>query len=234
LEKKKKKKLITNIKVFLSEDTKKKYSELGVRYKQNYLFAGYPGTGKSSLAYAIASSLEMGIAIIHFGPTLSDVMLAKALKTIPLNTILLLEDIDSLFTTDRKASDFKNMVSFSGLLNCLDGIFYKEGLITIMTTNFKSRLDGALQRPGRVDFVMDFGYSTEKEIQMMYDTFYPEKKDEFRLFYKKIQHVHLTMASVQVYFLEHMNGEQLIEDIDILKKRAEELKYDEHNMSLYS
>lgn len=44
-----------------------------------------------------------------------------------------------------------NRVTFSGLLNCLDGVASAEARILFMTTNYLERLDPALVRPGRVD-----------------------------------------------------------------------------------
>jgi len=40
---------------FLSEKTEKEYDMLGLPYKRNYLFEGYPGTGKTSLISSLAS-----------------------------------------------------------------------------------------------------------------------------------------------------------------------------------
>lgn len=235
LETDKKDKLIQNIKDFLDDKTKKRYSELGLRYKRNYLFAGYPGTGKSSLAFALASYLKMDLGIINFASNLNDATLAKALKDIPSNTILLLEDIDSLFNPDRKTDDLNNMITFSGLLNCLDGIFYKEALITILTTNYKKKLDNALKRPGRIDFVMDFDYSTKEEIKMMFTKFYPSKAvADYNRFYKKIAYSKVTMSTVQEYFLEHMDGENILEDVDKLIKRSQTIKYDQEMEHLYT
>ena len=233
IEKSKKTALIHDIKLFQKKETLKRYSELGLRYKRNYLFAGYPGTGKSSLAFALASTLNMGIAIINFGPKVTDAILAKALKDIPKDTILLLEDMDALFK-DRKSTEYMNMITFSGLLNCLDGICTKEGLITIMTTNYKNKLDIALKRPGRIDYIMDFEYSSKLEIKMMYEKFFPKLKDNFEKFYKKVAHTNLTMATLQEYFLEHMDGNNLIEDINILKTRASELKYSDRPDGFYT
>jgi len=42
-------------------------------------------------------------------------------------------------------------VSFSGLLNAIDGVRSQEGRILFMTTNHKENLDPALLRPGRAD-----------------------------------------------------------------------------------
>ena len=47
------------------------------------------------------------------------------------------------------------MVTFSGLLNALDGVASSEERIIFMTTNHLEHLDNALIRPGRVD-VKDF------------------------------------------------------------------------------
>ena len=36
---------------------KRRYLETGTPYKKNIMFEGYPGTGKTSLVFAIASEL---------------------------------------------------------------------------------------------------------------------------------------------------------------------------------
>lgn len=46
---------------------------------------------------------------------------------------------------------FKSSVTFSGLLNALDGVASSEERIIFMTTNHYDKLDPALIRPGRVD-----------------------------------------------------------------------------------
>lgn len=55
------------------------------------------------------------------------------------------------FVTVKAAYDGLNRVTFSGLLNCLDGVASTEARILFMTTNYLERLDPALVRPGRVD-----------------------------------------------------------------------------------
>ena len=51
-------------------------------------------------------------------------------------------------------------VTLSGLLNVLDGIHSREGMITIMTSNTPDSLDPALIRPGRIDRKVLFGYAS--------------------------------------------------------------------------
>lgn len=55
------------------------------------------------------------------------------------------------FVTVTTAYAGLNRVTFSGLLNCLDGVASTEARILFMTTNYLERLDPALVRPGRVD-----------------------------------------------------------------------------------
>jgi len=80
----------------------------------------------------------------------------EAFQDTPHNSILLLEDVDSLFSVDRKASNSKAKLSFSGLLNALDGVTAASGQIIILTTNHRERLDKAVTRNGRVDLHIPF------------------------------------------------------------------------------
>ena len=45
-----------------------------------------------------------------------------------------------------------NRLTFSGLLNAIDGVTSTEGRILFMTTNHVDRLDPALIRPGIASF----------------------------------------------------------------------------------
>lgn len=64
------------------------------------------------------------------------------------------------------------MVTFACLLNCLDGVYYKEGLLTIMTTNFVEKLDPALIRPGRMDLKVHIPNPGKKEVEEYMTRFY--------------------------------------------------------------
>ena len=55
--------------------------------------------------------------------------------------------------------EFKTNLSFSALLNCLDGNCTQDGLITVMTTNYLCNLDDALIRHCRVDEIIKFTYA---------------------------------------------------------------------------
>ena len=65
-------------------------------------------------------------------------------------------------------------LTFSGLLNAIDGVTSTEGRIVFMTTNYVDRLDPALIRPGRVDLMQYIGYSTQAQCDAMFRRFYPD------------------------------------------------------------
>jgi AAA+ superfamily predicted ATPase len=70
-------------------------------------------------------------------------------------SVLLLEDVDVYHAaTDRDEEDGK--VSVAAMLNALDGVWTPHGLITMMTTNNRDRLDAALVRAGRIDVDEEF------------------------------------------------------------------------------
>ena len=142
----------------------------------------------------------MDIALLHFVRDMNDVDFMRALRRIPSNTILVLEDIDVLFEARKKNDENKTGISFSGLLNSLDGISHIDDQIVFMTTNCKMVLDKALTRPGRIDLDIEFKYSTKKQVQIMFNKFLPKQKSRFNDFYKEIKRLNLTTAILQQYF----------------------------------
>ena len=65
-------------------------------------------------------------------------------------------------------------VTFSGLLNTLDGVASSEERLVFMTTNYLERLDPALIRPGRVDLKQKIDLASRSQLVRMYARFYPE------------------------------------------------------------
>lgn len=202
-----------DIKQFTSSETQKRYKTLGIPYKRNYLLEGVPGSGKSSLIHAIASELNQDICILTFHDKINDITMMRALRSIPDSNILVLEDIDSLFVERKKNDEHKNRISFSGLLNCLDGLGHKHGLITIMTTNYKMNLDSALIRPGRIDYMLNFDYANKYQIEFMFYKFMNLSKEEdketnyFKTFYdefKKLS-IKITTSLLQQYLYIYLD-----------------------------
>uniref|UniRef100_A0A2P2I0H4 Mitochondrial chaperone BCS1 n=1 Tax=Hirondellea gigas TaxID=1518452 RepID=A0A2P2I0H4_9CRUS len=158
------------------------YIDRGIPYRRGYLLHGPPGCGKSSFITALAGHLQLAVCVLNLSERgLSDDRLNHLLAVAPENSIILLEDIDSAFVSRqdsekvRSAYDGLTPVTFSGLLNCLDGVASTEARIVFMTTNYPERLDKALIRPGRVDMIRHIGYCTRHQLEVLYTRFYPEQ-----------------------------------------------------------
>ncbi len=93
----------------------------------------------------------MDIASLDTGrATLTDGDLREAMTCAPKGSLIIIEDVDAVFT-QREGGEKRSGVSFSGLLNAIDGVAAQEGRALVMTTNRKERSDPALVRPGRAD-----------------------------------------------------------------------------------
>lgn len=185
------------------------YAERGIPYRRGYLLHGPPGSGKSSFIYALAGKLDMNICILNLSERgLTDDRLALALSTVPAHSIVLLEDVDAAFPSrsDPAASSASSEVTFSGLLNVLDGVSASEDRLVFMTTNHIERLDPALIRPGRVDYVQIVGDATDFQVLELHRRFYPESTEEEAAgFVKALREVTQTisMAALQGYLLRY-------------------------------
>jgi hypothetical protein len=151
--------LIKGLKKFYSSSDL--YDKYGVTWKRVHLFYGPPGTGKTSTVLALASIFNKNIAKLTLTPTLNSQQVETLFSLVPNDTFLIIEDADSLFT-DRVAN---TSIDFSTILNCLDGLTTKRGLIVFMTTNHLEKLDSAFIRPGRVDIKVEFKLPTVEDIK---------------------------------------------------------------------
>jgi len=150
------------------------YKNVNITYKRSYLLYGPPGTGKTTLAQAIASYCERDICCLNLNSIQSDTMLISLFSKIPDNTVLVIEDIDCVFKKRIPTSkDIK--ITFSCLLNCLDGIISKDNIITIVTTNHIENLDEALIRAGRMDVQLEIPLAQTQEVNEYLTLFYSEK-----------------------------------------------------------
>lgn len=218
--------IFEKIKHFKSEETEKLYKDFGIPYKYNILFHGVPGTGKTSLIFSIASELKMNIAIMTFTNDMNDNVLMRCFRRIPENCILVIEDIDALFESRKKNDDLKNNITFSGLLNTMDGIAHVDKQIIIMTTNHPLVLDAALKRPGRVDLTFEFKYSSKSQIKTMFERFLPNQKEKFNEFYCRIKNLKITTAMLQQFFFGNRLQPDILDYIEELEKLANDNSYE--------
>ena len=130
------------------------YSQYGITHKLGILLYGPPGTGKTTLAKSIAHFLNYDIINIplsnypnqDFSEDLND-RLDSANK----NCIILLEDIDYLFSSDKIENETEVSAKANNLLQFLDGVSSASNVVYIATTNEIDKLKPAFIRDGRFD-----------------------------------------------------------------------------------
>jgi ATP-dependent Zn protease len=136
------------------------------------IFAGPPGTGKTLFAKALARSLAVALHVTSVGTwfATSDGCLGGVTQAMQGvwdraiadaragGALLLVDELDAL--PDRATMDSRAREWWSSLvahaLTLFDGAATsREGLILVGATNFGTRLDAALVRPGRFDRVIE-------------------------------------------------------------------------------
>jgi chaperone BCS1 len=113
------------------------------------------------------------------------------------------EDIDCAFVKRHKANGKESGLTFSGLLNAIDGVASSEGRILVMTTNHLEKLDPALVRPGRADVQLWFGNATADQARRLFERFFPERVDLARHFEERVEERQWSMAALQEYLMLH-------------------------------
>lgn len=165
--------------------SKEWFDKRDLPYSRSYLLYGPPGNGKTSTIRAIAKFFHTIPSQFSFTAKYEDPDSAflnwvngeveeddyyetpgplkanRYLHTLvdsndssPRIRILLLEDIDRFFS---KEEGFKTPVSFSAILNALDGVAQRKNSILIATANNPEKIDSqVLFRPGRFDLRIPF------------------------------------------------------------------------------
>jgi chaperone BCS1 len=178
------------------------YVTRGIPYRRGYLLYGEPGNGKSSLITALATNMQYEICALNLNlQGMNDERLIELMSTTPPQSFLLVEDIDCVFHA-RTKTDEKHCVTFSGLLNAIDGVMASEGRILFMTTNHRDTLDPALIRPGRIDVKVELTNAVPDQMESLFLRFFPVLPDMAKLFAKKAGG-QFSMATLQGHLLRY-------------------------------
>lgn len=139
------------------------FKEMGARPPRGVLIAGRPGTGKTSLAIAIAAEAKVPLVDLNgleleggawVGQGASNVreLFKTARELAPL--IILMDDFDYFAgvrgeSGDTRKQDHESLIN--QLLVELDGFETQEGVVLVATSSRPESIDEALRRPGRMD-----------------------------------------------------------------------------------
>jgi transitional endoplasmic reticulum ATPase len=140
------------------------FERVHTRPAKGILLHGAPGTGKTLLAKALARESEANFIAVK-GPQLLSMWVGeseravrevfkKAKQAAP--CIVFLDEVDAL--APRRGAGGDSQVTervVSQLLTELDGIEELKGVVVLAATNRLDRVDPALLRPGRFDFLVE-------------------------------------------------------------------------------
>ncbi|KAK2602428.1 hypothetical protein N8I77_008960 [Diaporthe amygdali] len=96
LDAKQKVQLLADVNEYLHPATPRWYANRGIPLRRGYLFHGPPGTGKTSLSFALAGVFGLDIYVISLlEPSLTEEDLLALFNSLPRRCVILLEDIDT-------------------------------------------------------------------------------------------------------------------------------------------
>lgn len=220
---------------FLNKETYADYTKHGIPYKINIMLHGPPGVGKTSLIHAIASICDASICNLNINAELTENDMIRAVTTatiIEKKSILVIEDIDCIFT-DRKPGDTNNNhITLNGLLNCLDGFNNPEGLIVIITTNYPEKLDEALVRSGRIDINIELSYLDKYQTRNMFLSFFNDES-AFEEMWENIKKYKIEPATLMQFLFSNRKNANIKDKFEELYDKLQKKSLKDGNKDLY-
>ena len=223
-------KIHEDVKKFYEPETKAIYEKFGIPYHKTYCLFGPPGSGKTSLINAIASSLKKNICVLRLNSKMTDNDLSSSMCSwFPKNAMLVIDDVDCVLNG---REDLKGNITFSALLNLLDGFSSNTGLVVFITTNHFLQLDSAIKRPGRIDYLLEFSYMKREQIYKMLEIYFPEERADFDTVYHAVKDHKMTVSYFQKFLFSLYPTGGIREHLDTFLKEFT-AHYHHRDLGLY-
>lgn len=229
-------KLIEDIETFINNESE--YNKFGIPYKKTFLLTGIPGGGKTSLIKSICNYFKMNLSILSVQKNFDNAALLNSIKRIENDTILLIEDVDSFF--EKRTGMDAPSITFSQFINVLDGVLYKHGIITFLTTNHPEKLDNALLRIGRIDKIIKIDYPSKTNIRKLFfdilkTTNQGDLKQMFDDFYESIQDQKITMSAIVNFLFRYkLDWKNNLDELLLTNSFIKETMKEKNENNLYS
>lgn len=190
------------------EKNKNLYDARNINYKTGILLYGEPGTGKTSLATALATKYNYSLIVVDMTTfeTLDTTYLAQAINADSEKYIILLEDIDTLYNTlsreDKLDKESRKVVN--KMIQFLDSNSSPKDVIFIATTNNIDALDEAIIRDGRFDLKVKVGSIDKVGAKKMISSFDINEEGSAEILTNfKDNEDNINQSTLQKYILEY-------------------------------
>lgn len=218
---------------------KEKMKGRGLKAEKGILLYGPPGTGKTRLACAITDfvlSPEVAVKKIcatdllnsHIGKTERNIRDIFKLDPGFTKLVLVIDEIDAITRSRSKCRESWEITQVTEFLSCMDGVFEREDILVIATTNNLGQIDEALLRPGR------FGVKIKFNLPEV-----PERKKIFKMYLKHLRDKNLIASDVNTSHLATLTKGYTGADIKGIVSRVNEVafhrvkaKYDQGTITL--